>query len=909
MHTRTRYSNEKLIYPTTYEQKIGFDQIRSRLTALCLCSLGEGLVRNMAFAVNFDDIRRHVKQTMEFVHILQEEDFPDQNFFDVRPSLKRIRIQNACLDVEELFDLQRSLATIDNVVKFLQRCQDEENTIPSHPYLYALTADVKTYPMLVRRIDQILDKYGHVKDTASPTLLQIRRELAATAGSVSRALQNILKSAKGDGLIDKDVSPTLRDGRLVIPVAPAMKRKIRGIVHDESDTGRTVFIEPAEVVEANNKIRELENEERKEINRILMEFTQTVRPEVEEMLASYEFLAQIDFIRAKARFAILTNSTEPRMENRQVLDWAIAVHPLLDLKFKTLIAPSDSPKGEGNRPDGNTSPLGEDGKGLEDTNEQSNHSLPVGRAGGGSGLLSGSSRHVVPLDITLNQKQRLLLISGPNAGGKSVCLKTVGLLQYMFQCGMPVPVAKSSVFGIFRSIFIDIGDEQSLENDLSTYSSHLLNMKNMMKHCDGKSLILIDEFGGGTEPQIGGAMAEAMLKVFNKKHAFGVITTHYQNLKHYAQETEGIVNGAMLYDRQQMQPLFQLSIGNPGSSFAIEIARKTGIPEEVIKDASEIVGKDYINSDKYLQDIVRDKRYWEQKRQSIHQHEKQMEQTIQRYEEDIQKVHDERKAIIARAKEEAEQMLKDSNAKIEQTIKDIKEAQAEKERTRMIRQDLADFKQDIKEIDPDIADEKIRRQMEKLMRRRENKKKKTLIAPSDSPKGEGNRPDGNTSPLGEDGKGLEGLLGGSFVRLKGQTTVGQILKISGNEATVVFGQITTNVKLSRLEPAEAPKKEKNVAATFVSVQTRDDIRKTTLNFKEQLDVRGMRGDEAVQAVTYFIDDALVARASRVKILHGTGTGALKTVIRQYLNTMPPVADFYDEDIRFGGAGITIVELV
>ena len=895
MHTRTRYSNEKLIYPTTYEQKIGFDQIRSRLTALCLCSLGEGLVRNMAFAVNFDDIRRHVKQTMEFVHILQEEDFPDQNFFDVRPSLKRIRIQNACLDVEELFDLQRSLATIDNVVKFLQRCQDEENTIPSHPYLYALTADVKTYPMLVRRIDQILDKYGHVKDTASPTLLQIRRELAATAGSVSRALQNILKSAKGDGLIDKDVSPTLRDGRLVIPVAPAMKRKIRGIVHDESDTGRTVFIEPAEVVEANNKIRELENEERKEINRILIEFTQTVRPEVEEMLASYEFLAQIDFIRAKARFAILTNSTEPRMENRQVLDWAIAVHPLLELRLKKkkTLSPTLPRNGEGeNHPDGSPHHGGDVRQDRE-------------------GLLSGSmsSRHVVPLDITLNQKQRLLLISGPNAGGKSVCLKTVGLLQYMFQCGMPVPVAKSSVFGIFRSIFIDIGDEQSLENDLSTYSSHLLNMKNMMKHCDGKSLILIDEFGGGTEPQIGGAMAEAMLKVFNKKHAFGVITTHYQNLKHYAQETEGIVNGAMLYDRQQMQPLFQLSIGNPGSSFAIEIARKTGIPEEVIKDASEIVGKDYINSDKYLQDIVRDKRYWEQKRQSIHQHEKQMEQTIQRYEEDIQKVHDERKAIIARAKEEAEQMLKDSNAKIEQTIKDIKEAQAEKERTRMIRQDLADFKQDIKEIDPDIADEKIRRQMEKLMRRRENKKRKTLIAPSDSPKGEGNRPDGNTSPLGEDGKGLEGLLGGSFVRLKGQTTVGQILKISGNEATVVFGQITTNVKLSRLEPAEAPKKEKNVAATFVSVQTRDDIRKTTLNFKEQLDVRGMRGDEAVQAVTYFIDDALVARASRVKILHGTGTGALKTVIRQYLNTMPPVADFYDEDIRFGGAGITIVELV
>ena len=847
-----------MIYPQTYEQKIGFDQIRGRLTGLCLCSLGEGLVREMEFSANFDSIRRQVKQTMEMMRIVQGEDFPDQNFFDVRASLKRIRIQNTSFNVEELFCLQRSLLTIYNIVTFLQRCSDDDNTIPLYPYLYALTQEVKTYPQMVKRIDQILDKFGHVKDTASPALLSIRQELASTAGSVSRALQNILRSAKGEGLIDKDVSPTLRDGRLVIPVAPAMKRKIRGIVHDESDTGRTVFIEPAEVVEANNKIRELESEERKEINRILMEFTQTVRPEVEDMLRSYEFLAQIDFIRAKAKFAIITKSTEPRMENKQLLDWAIAVHPLLELKFDTY--------------------------NIEHKEEE--------------------PRKVVPLDITLTQKQRILLISGPNAGGKSVCLKTVGLLQYMFQCGMPVPVAKSSIFGTFRSIFIDIGDEQSLENDLSTYSSHLLNMKNMMKHCDGKSLILIDEFGGGTEPQIGGAMAEAMLKVFNKKHAFGVITTHYQNLKHYAQETEGIVNGAMLYDRQLMQPLFQLSIGNPGSSFAIEIARKTGIPDEVIKDASEIVGKDYINSDKYLQDIVRDKRYWEQKRQSIHQHEKQMEQTIQRYEEDIQKLHDQRKVIIAHAKEEAEQMLKESNAKIEQTIKDIKEAQAEKERTRMIRQDLADFKQDIREIDPDIADEKIRRQMEKLVARRKRKEEKKN-APQ-LPRGEGSRDVPNQTTNHE---GPRPLQANDYVRMKGQTTVGQIQKVNGNEATVIFGHITTNVKLNRLEPAEAPQKEKNVAATFVSVQTRNEIRNTTLNFKEQLDVRGMRGDEAIQAVTYFIDDALVARASRVKILHGTGTGALKTVIRQYLNTMPPVADFYDEDIRFGGAGITIVELI
>ena len=839
-----------MIYPTTYEQKVGFDQIRQRLTELCLCPLGQELVQKMTFSAAFDDIRRQVKQTMEFIRILQEDDFPDQNFFDVRLSLKRIRIQNACLEVEELFNLQRSLSAIDNIVTFLHRYADEGDTIPFYPHLYALAADIKTYPQMVRRIDQILDKYGNVKDTASPTLLAIRREMAATAGSVSRALQNILKSAKGEGLIDKDISPTLRDGRLVIPVAPAMKRKIRGIVHDESDTGRTVFIEPAEVVEANNKIRELESEERKEIHRILMEFTQLVRPEVEDMLVGYDFLAQIDFIRSKAKFAITTHSTEPRMENRQVIDWALAIHPLLALRLKA------------------------------------------------------DGRKVVPLDIKLNQKQRLLLISGPNAGGKSVCLKTTGLLQYMFQCGMPVPVAPSSIFGIFHSIFIDIGDEQSLENDLSTYSSHLLNMKNMMKHCDGASLILIDEFGGGTEPQIGGAIAEAMLKIYNKRHAFGVITTHYQNLKHFAQETEGIVNGAMLYDRQQMQPLFQLSIGNPGSSFAIEIARKTGIPDEVIKDASEMVGKDYINSDKYLQDITRDKRYWEQKRQSIHQHEKQMEQTIQRYEEDIQRVHDERKAIIARAKEEAEQLLKESNAKIEQTIKDIKEAQAEKERTRMIRQDLADFKQDILGIDPNIADEKIRRQMEKLIARRKRKEDKKKA--HQAPKGETTQKGGSTTDTALD---LPRWDPGEYVRLKGQDTIGQIKKINGDEALVVFGQITTNVKLKRLIPSEPPKKDRNVASTFVSVQTRDDIRQTTLNFKEQLDVRGMRGDEAIQAVTYFIDDACVARASRVKILHGTGTGALKTMIRQYLSTLPPVADFYEEDIRFGGAGITIVELI
>lgn len=855
-----------MIYPNNYEEKIGFTNVRKILAEKCLCRLGEERVEQMNFSTQHTVIKRQVRQTMEFVRILQEEDFPDQNFFDVRQSLKRIRIENTFLETQELFDLQRSLDAICRIVAFLKKSgnttgttdadgydnvdsgQNEDSEKKTYPALYQLSADVRTYPQFVKRIDQILDKFGNVKDTASPELMRIRRELASTAQGISRSLSNILKNVKSEGLVDKDLSPTMRDGRLVIPVAPAMKRKIHGIVHDESDSGRTVFIEPTEVVEANNKIRELESEERREIIRILTELTNTIRPDVKEIMQSYEFLADIDFIRAKAKFAINTNSVEPVIEDKQILDWSMAVHPLLQMS------------------------------------------------------LARHGRKVVPLDLLLNRKQRILLISGPNAGGKSVCLKTVGLLQYMLQCGMPVPMAESSVTGIFQSIFIDIGDEQSLENDLSTYSSHLLNMKNMMRHCNGASLILIDEFGSGTEPQIGGAMAEAVLKRFNNKRAYGVITTHYQNLKHYAQSTEGIINGAMLYDRQQMQPLFQLRIGNPGSSFAVEIARKTGIPDDVIADASEIVGQDYINADKYLQDIVRDKRYWENKRQTIHQHEKQMEQTIARYEEEIKKLHEERKQIIAKAKEEAMELLKNSNAHIEQTIKAIKEAQAEKERTREIRQELADFKQNVREINPEEMEERIRRQMEKLKARQKRKQDK-----KSNPKEAGNKPANAGISVVHERKEKD-LAVGDYVRIKGQTSVGQIAKISGEEALVTFGMIQTNIKLNRLEGTTEPKKETR-AATFVSLKTQDDIRETTLNFKQDIDVRGMRGDEAVQAVTYFIDDALVAGVSRVRILHGTGSGILRTLIRQYLHTIPAVADCRDEHVQFGGAGITVVDLI
>jgi DNA mismatch repair protein MutS2 len=833
-----------MIYPQNFEQKIGFDQIRQLVKGKCLSTLGMERVDEMAFSDDYREIDRRLEQVMEFISILQgEDDFPSQYFFDVRSSLKRIRVEGLYMDESELFDLRRSLETIRDVVRFLRQTDDEEDEEAHSPYpaLYELAGEVMVFPMLIARINDILDKFGKVKDNASPELLRIRRELAATTGSISRSLNSILRTAQAEGYVEKDVTPTMRDGRLVIPVAPGMKRKIRGIVHDESATGKTVFIEPAEVVEANNRIRELEGEERREIIRILTDFSSVVRPHVPALLQSYEFLAEVDFIRAKALWGMETGSGKPSLEERQVVDWFDAVHPLLQIS------------------------------------------------------LAKHGKKVVPLDIELTREQRILLISGPNAGGKSVCLKTVGLLQYMLQCGMPVSMNERSHAGVFRHIFIDIGDEQSIEDDLSTYSSHLTNMKNMMKYCDGQSLILIDEFGGGTEPQIGGAIAEAVLKRFNQKGTFGVITTHYQNLKHFAEDHEGVVNGAMLYDRHEMRALFQLQIGNPGSSFAVEIARKIGLPEDVIADASEIVGSEYIQSDKYLQDIVRDKRYWETKRQNIRRREKQMEETIARYERELEELDRSRKEILKKAKEDAGRLLEESNARIENTIRTIKEAQAEKERTREVRQNLADFRRQVEEADKAAMEEKIARKMDRLREKQERRKERK--------ERQGNEP--SVQPVVK----VKPIGAGDYVRIKGQTSVGQVMELNGKNAVVMFGLMKTNVKADRLERADAPKQTNTMAkATFVSSETQDRMYEKKLNFKQDIDVRGMRGDEAVQAVTYFIDDAILVGVSRVRILHGTGSGILRTLIRQYLATVPGVADFKDEHVQFGGAGITVVDL-
>lgn len=858
----------------TLEEKLGFNEVRAMLHSYCLSPLGHEKVDAMQFVADHVAVTTLHQQLSELSYILQTStEQPEQDFFDLRGEVHRIRIEGAYLEEQSVWELLRTLRTLHAWVNIIRqqemgqgaRSREQESTSHSnnppapgsqplapYPALEKLAEGVFTFSNITRRLEQMLDKYGRIKDEASRELLSIRHELKKAEGSVSRTLTNILKSAQAEGLVEKDVTPAMRDGRLVIPVAPALKRRIKGIVHDESATGKTVFIEPAEVVEANNRIRELEGEEKREVIRILREFTEQLRPNLKELLRGFEFLADIEFLLAKYQLTRAIEGRSPEIYSTPLIDWFDARHPLLEAKLKK----------------------------------------------------QGSK--IVPLSISLTKRQRILIISGPNAGGKSVCLKTVGLLQYMLQCGLPIPLADGSRAGIFSQIFIDIGDEQSIEDDLSTYSSHLLNMKRMMAGCTPSTLLLIDEFGGGTEPTIGGAIAEAVLKRFVEKGTFGVITTHYQNLKHFAEDTPGVVNGAMLYDRQKMAALFQLQIGNPGSSFAVEIARKIGIPEEVIADATELVGQEYVNADKYLLDITRDKRYWEGKRQTIHSQEKQMVQTIEQYEREIEELRGKRKEIIREAKAEADKIIAAANAQIENTIREIKEAQADKERTRSARQQLQTFRDEVGQMSQEELDayvEKKRRQIEERRKRHKERQEAKKASPPTPLQGEESK--GSLPPRGEVWKGAVG----DSVRIKGQTSVGTITAIEGKQATVTFGVMRTLVDVKRLEPATKPStsEETEGSRSFLSRQTQDSIRQKHLDFKQEIDVRGMRADEALQAVTYFIDDALLVNASRVRILHGTGTGALRQVIRQYLHTVPGIVSAHDEHVQFGGAGITVVE--
>mgnify|MGYP003288397269 CR=1 FL=1 len=812
-----------MIYPQNIEQKIDFQVIRDGLKGCCMSSLGKERVDAMQWLTHYPTVCDLLSRVREMMALLSDPAlaFPHGEIYDLREALSRIRIEGLFMDEAELFSLRKVLdyaaqlerffATLDKVKYPLLSCESgvgRPNSLESR-----VGSPKSNIGFLIASIDAILDRYGKMRDNASPELARIRKEISASQGSVSRALNAILRQAQAEGILDKDAAPTMREGRLVLPVPPAYKRKIGGIVHDESATGKTVFIEPQQVVEANNRIRELEGEERRERIRILLEITAKLRPEVPQILETENYLGEVDFLRAKALFAIDMHAIVPELSKHPMIDWREAYHPVLLLNFRR------------------------------------------------------QGKTVVPLTIQLTNRQspisnnRILVISGPNAGGKSVCLKTVAMLQYMIQCGLPVPMNEASKMGFFKQLLMDIGDEQSIEDDLSTYSSHLRNMKHFVRYADAHTLLLIDEFGTGTEPMIGGAIAEAVLSQLNEQRAFGVVTTHYGNLKHLAERTEGIINGAMLYDRGQLKPLFQLSIGQAGSSFAVEIARQIGLPETIIQRATDIVGEEHIDYDKHLQDIARDKRYWENKRQNIRQREKHLEEKIAHYEEQLASIKAKKRAIIEEANAEAADLLRKSNATIERTIREIKEAKAEKKATQAARQKVESLKT------------KVERQASKTSPTTPTSKTSTTTQSTKQP------------------KVLRDLSD---------------LKILTKNPAKLLQEQEANNRASG---------SRSLGQVRISNVT-DELRRKKLSFNRELDIRGLRVDEALEMLIAYIDDALMVNAEQVSILHGTGTGALKQVVRDYLaerqKSMRRLKSgdivFHDGDPDRGGAGITIVEL-
>lgn len=853
------------LYPHNFEFKIGFSSIREELLGYCSSALGQSIIQNIEATNDYALIVKSLSEVREMINLISSASvLPSLQLVDCRQLLHELRPGGSFLEEEALVDLRHMLISLHDLHKFFTETSTEgdrqdESLSYVYPSLSKLYFDAPTFPKIEQALTSLLDAEGKIKDTASKELRRIRQELRECERSLSGMLARIVSNARKEGWIDLDVQPAMRDGRLVIPVQPQHKRRIKGIVHDESATGKTVYIEPVEMVEANNRIRELEGEERREIIRILIEIANKLRPNITHLLRAYELLAYTDAILAKARWARTYEAISPAIVDSPHLEWYSARHPLLM------------------------------------------HSLKA------------QGREVVPLDIKLTEDEgRLLIISGPNAGGKSVCLKTVGLLQYMIQCGLPIPIGETSTVGIFNHFFIDIGDEQSLEDDLSTYSSHLKNMKHFDRYSDDKTLILIDEFGGGTEPTIGGAIAQALLHRFNVSRAYGVITTHYQNLKNFAEDTDGLINGAMLYDRHEMRPLFKLSIGRPGSSFAIEIARKIGLPEDVIAEASEIVGSEYIDMDKFLQDIIRDKRYWETKRQSIRKEERTLQEAAARYTIEAEETEKQRRAILAEARQEARKIVDEANGRIERTIKEIREAEAEREITLGIRQSLKVYQEELEEeiVIDTKAREKAQREVEKLLRRRERKQKGEKSGQSEAEVAQHFRVATKLAKR-EEQKDTTFKVG-DYVRLDGQKTVASIISLNAKDATIALGMIKMTVTLDKLRPVSDKEvtrvqSQQKSSSSSSSKSVIDQIHDKRLHFKQDIDLRGMRVGEGVEAVRYYIDDAIQLGISRVRILHGTGTGALKQAIREYLKTVRGVKRVADEHVDFGGAGITIVD--
>ncbi|HXA02097.1 MAG TPA: endonuclease MutS2 [Cytophagaceae bacterium] len=796
-----------MLYPENIEVKIGFDQIRELLKKECLSPLGEGYVEKMKFSSDLQLITNLIAQTAEFKKILQLDlSFPSKDYIDVVPYFEKIKPEGSLLEPEIFRDLKLSIFTIASCINFFERFPDEEYTA-----LRQLTKAINLDRNIFRSIDKVVDDNGLVKDGASSELWDIRKNLITQQSGLRKELDRILKSVKKDGFADEQVEVTIRSGRMVIPVLAEYKRKVRGFIHDESATGQTVFIEPAEIFEVNNQIKELEHQERREILEILIQLTDEIRPFVPDLKKAYKFLALIDFIRAKALLAVKMNAVSPHIEKAQIIRWVKARHPLLYLSFKK------------------------------------------------------QNREVVPLNISLDKEKRILIISGPNAGGKSVCLKTVGLLQYMFQCGLLVPLEEFSNMGIFKDIFIDIGDEQSIENDLSTYSSHLKNMKQFLSFAGSKSLVLIDEFGTGTEPHFGAAIAEAVLEQLNKPAIYGVITTHYTNLKSFAERTEGVVNGAMRFDIEKLEPLYELEIGNPGSSFALEIATKIGLPMDLIESSKLKLGEEQVSYDKLLRELELEKTKVLRQNEKLKGTTTELDKLIAEYTESKEFIDTHKKKLLNEAKAEAKELLKEVNQKIESAINEIRKNKGDKEITKKLRNDLENFNESLK--------------MEEVKDAESNYE----VMPGE-------------------------IKTGDLVRVKNTGALGEIISIKDKDAEIMIGELKSTVKLNRLDKISRKEYRSHLGEENIVKSKGINLQEKMGNFSPNIDLRGKRTEEALKEIDSLIDSAIIFAAPELKIIHGKGDGILRTLIREHLKTYKEVKSFTDEHADRGGAGVTLVKL-
>ena len=814
------------IYPKDFEKKTEFTKIRELIKAHCLSNSGKEKVEKMTFLTDAETIENLLNLTSEFKYIIQFKDnFPTNYFIDTQKYFEKVKNIGTYFTEKELFDIIRSLTTVKAIITFFKN--DEEKHFPK---LKKLTDEVQVFPFVIKRISSVIDKYGEIKNNASLELSKIRNELSKKQSSVSQTIHKIIKTQISAGIVEPDAEISVRDNKLLIPVEAKNKRKIKGIIYGESATGKTSYIEPIEVVTLNNEIKELEFAELREIRKILTEITDELRPYFDDIKKSYDFMANIDFIRAKALFAEDTDAVKPKLNNKTEIEFLKAKHPLLFLSHKK------------------------------------------------------SGKKVIPSNIKLNEEQRILIISGPNAGGKSVALKTVAILQYMLQCGLLIPTKDISVTGIFDNIFIDIGDEQSIENDLSTYSSHLQNMKYFTENADSKTLFLIDEFGTGTEPMLGGAIAEAVLENIHKTDAKGIITTHYTNLKHFATNNEGIINAAMLYDNDKMRPLYQMETGKPGSSFAFEIAEKTGLNKTVLANAKSKIDKNQIDFEKALKQAQHEKRKLKQSKRNIRTTENKLRETLEIYEENLEQLLQKKKDILKEAKKEAEEILNSANKKIEQTILKIKRENAEKEETKKLRKELNEYIITEKEKQR-LSNERIEQKIEKLKNKKQKRKKEIPAQQKEILK-------------------TKEIQIGDYVKIKGINTVAEVLSVKKKKAVVSGNNVQLTVDIDKLECTNQKPKIQNKTAVKIITNTENE----DINFLGQLDVRGKRAEDALYEVRKYIDDSIVKQTRHLKILHGTGNGILREVIRDYLNSHELVLKYKDERIEAGGSGITLIEL-